>query len=295
MTDLPRFPGARGSRPRIGGDLAPNLCRFLEIRSFFLTIGKLLLAFVGMSISPRITISRWLILLCTVCPPILHAAESDAAASAAVWKGEGELGFSSTSGNSDSENLNASLGLSREADNWKHSVALESLKTKTDGETSVDRFEFRERSEYGLGERSYLYGQLRYEDDEFSGYDYLASATIGAGSHLLATGSHLLDASAGLGVRRMKSSADGETEDEGIVGGDLWYEYTLGESAALTERLLLESGEKNTHSESETALRTRINGALSAKISYLVKHNSEVPPGIENTDRLMTVSLVYGF
>ncbi|HKJ53908.1 MAG TPA: DUF481 domain-containing protein [Gammaproteobacteria bacterium] len=238
---------------------------------------------------------RWTLLLCMVCPPILHAAGTDTGASTSAWKGEGELGFSSTSGNSDSENLNASLGLSSEADNWKHSVTLKSLKAKTDGETSADRLEFRERSEYGLSERSYLYGQLRYEDDEFSGYDYQVAATVGAGSRLLASGRHLLDTSAGLGVRQVKSSADGKTDAEAIVGADLGYEYTISESAALSERLLLERGEQNTYAESETALRTRINGALSAKVSYLVKHNSEVPPGIENTDRLVTVSLVYGF
>ena len=238
---------------------------------------------------------RALFLIGLLCPLILHAAETDTGQPAGVWKGEGELGYSSTSGNSDSENLNASLGLTREANNWKHSVALQSLKAKTDGETSVDRFDLRGRSEYGLSERSYLYGQLRYEDDEFSGYDYQTSATVGAGSRFIDTDSHHLDASAGLGFRRVKSSADGKTDDEGIIGADLSYEYVISESASLSERLLVESGDQNTYSESETALKTRISGALAAKISYLVKHNSEVPAGIENTDRYVTVSLVYGF
>lgn len=239
--------------------------------------------------------SRLLLLVSLLCPSILLAAETPAEQPAAAWKGEGELGFSSTSGNANAENLNASLGLSYEAGEWKHSLTLESLRAKTDGETSVDRFLFRERSEYALGEKSYGYGQLRYEEDEFSGYDYQASATLGAGSRLLETGGHLLDASAGLGVRGSRSSSDGETDNEGIVGADLAYEYTISEAATLSERFLLESGSANTYSESETSLRTRINGSLSAKMSYLVKHNSRVAPGIENTDRFVTVSLVYSF
>ena len=238
---------------------------------------------------------RWILLLLVFCPAILHAAEHDAGGPAGAWKGQGELGFSSTSGNSDSENLNASFRLSRETGDWKHSATLDSLQAKTDGETSADRFEFRQRSEYGLGEVSYLYGQFRYEDDEFSGYEYQASATVGAGSRLLTTDRHRIDASAGLGMRRIESSADGATDSEGIFGADLAYEYVISEFAVLKERLLLESGDDNTYSESETALRTRIDGALSAKISYLVKHNSKVPSGIENTDRLTTVSLVYDF
>lgn len=81
----------------------------------------------------------------------------------------------------------------------------------------------------------------------------------------------------------------------GIVGADLLYEYQISETAALTERLLLEAGEDNIYSESETALRARINGVLSARLSYLVKHNSDVAAGQDRSDRFVTVSLVYSF
>jgi putative salt-induced outer membrane protein len=234
-------------------------------------------------------------LIWALCTPILYAAETTTEQPTAAWAGEGELGFSSTSGNTESENLNANLGLSREAENWKHSISLEAFRAKTDGQTNVDLFELRERSQYGLGERSYAYGQLRYQDDEFSGYDYQATVAVGAGSRFLSSERHRLDASAGIGIRRVKDSASGDSDDEGIVAADLLYEYAISETASLNERLLLEAGENDTYSESETALVTRINGALSARFSYLVKHNSTVPPGIEKTDRFVTVSLVYAF
>jgi len=96
-------------------------------------------------------------------------------------------------------------------------------------------------------------------------------------------------------MRRTRSSIDGKTENGAILGADLAYEYTISESATLSERLLLESGDENTYTESETALKTRIKGSPSAKLSYLVKHNSTVPAGIENSDHLTTISLVYGY
>lgn len=242
---------------------------------------------------------RRLLLPWALCLPILHAAEPAATPAATpaegAWHGEGQLGFNATSGNTDSENLNAILGLSREANNWKHAVALEVFRAETDGETSVDLLEIRGKSEYGFGETSYFYGQLRYEEDAFSGYDHQTSVTFGAGSRLLETDRHRLDVSAGPGLRYAKNSESGDTEDEAIVGANLSYEYTLSEFSTLTARLLLEAGEENTYSESETALKTRIAGALSAKLSYLVKHNSTVPPGIDDTDRFVTVSLVYAF
>jgi len=94
-------------------------------------------------------------------------------------------------------------------------------------------------------------------------------------------------------LRYAKDSESGDTEDEAIVGANLSYEYRINEFSTLTARVLLEAGEKNTYSESETALKTRIAGALLAKLSYLVKHNSTAPSSIDDTDRFVTVSLVY--
>ena len=59
--------------------------------------------------------------------------------------------------------------------------------------------------------------------------------------------------------------------------------------------MLLDAGDENTYFESETALSTKIDDSLAAKISYLVRRNSSPPPDTEKSDRITTVSLVYGF
>lgn len=238
-------------------------------------------------------IKRLLLAWC-LFPVMLHAADSTES-DPAVWKGMGELGYTSTSGNSDSENLNASLGISRELEKWKHSASLKSIKAESEGETSADSLVFKGRSEYDFGEKSYVFGKLRYEDDEFSGYDYQTSVSFGVGSRFIENEKHLLDASIGLGYRTIKDSVAKETEDEGIVTADLIYEYKISETATFREAILVESGDENTYSESDTSLAARIAGNLAAKISYLVKNNSEVPPDIDKTDEITTVSLVYEF
>ena len=87
----------------------------------------------------------------------------------------------------------------------------------------------------------------------------------------------------------------GDTADGGILTSDLIYEYKISESATLSETALIETGEDNTFFQSETALLSKINGSFSSKISYLLKHNSDVSPGIEKTDEIVSISLVYGF
>lgn len=237
---------------------------------------------------------KYAVLLCCLFPLTLNAAD-DADAAPATWKGVGELGFTTTSGNSESENLNASLAVTREQLRWKHSASIEAIRAETDDVTSVDRVVVKERSEYTLEEDVYLFGRLRYEDDEFSGYDYQASLTFGVGSRVVQNDRHLLDLSIGLGVRSIKDSETRETEDEGITVGELLYEYRISDSATFTQGLLVESGEENTYSQSETALRTKINGNLAAKLNYLIKRNSDVPADIDKQDEIVTISLVYGF
>ncbi len=227
-------------------------------------------------------------------PVLLYAAESTEP-DPSVWKGEGEFGFTSTSGNSDTENLNAGLGISRESEKWKHLASLKAIRAESGGDTSADSLVFKGRSEYSLNDESYLFGKLRYEDDEFSGYDYRTSLALGIGSRFIDNGRHRLDASIGLGHRRTKTSVTKDTDDEGIVTADLVYEYKISETASLRETVLVEAGDENTHSESDTSLTLKISENLASRVSYLLKRNSDVPPGTDKTDKIFTVSLVYGF
>ncbi|MCW8855233.1 MAG: DUF481 domain-containing protein [Gammaproteobacteria bacterium] len=211
------------------------------------------------------------------------------------WKGEGELGYTSTSGNSDSESLNTKLSVSKEKDKWRHKAAIEALKTSTDNVTSSDRFVFTEKTEYKFGKKTYSFMSLRYEDDEFTDFVYQSSISFGIGSRFIESDVHVFDASAGLGYRRTKDDLTMLIHEDGILKLEANYKYTISENAVFSEDILVESGDENTHSESVTALKTKINGNLSSKISYTVKRNSDVAVGTEKTDTVTTVSLIYGF
>ena len=214
---------------------------------------------------------------------------------ASEWKGEGELGYTTTSGNSDSESLNTKLSVSKEKNKWRHKASIEALKSSTDNVTSADRFVFTEKTEYLFGEKTYSFVSLRYEDDEFTGFVYQSSVSLGIGSRFIESDTHVLDASAGLGFRRTKDVLTMLIHEDAILKLEANYKYTVSDNAILSEDVLVESGSENTHSESVTALKTKINGNLSSKISYAVKRNSNVPVGTKNTDTVTTVSLIYGF
>ena len=86
----------------------------------------------------------------------------------------------------------------------------------------------------------------------------------------------------------------GKAKDD-IVIADLIYAYKISATSKFGQTFSIEEGKDNTHTEYETSLTLQIDGNLSAKLAYLVKRNSEVPVGTEKTDKLTTISLVYGF
>lgn len=159
-------------------------------------------------------------------------------------EGEGALGFTTTSGNTDSENLNAKLSVSRQHEKWKHSAAIEALKSSTDNVTSADRFVFTEKTEYKYGKKTYSYVSLRYENDEFSGFVYQSSISIGIGSNLIESDVQTLDASIGPGYKRSKDEVTRLVTEDGIIKLGVNYKFIISKNAEFLEDILVESGVK---------------------------------------------------
>lgn len=212
---------------------------------------------------------------------------------AADLTGEGELGFTSTSGNSESQSLNARIGLGKEHGKWKHNAKLELLKSSDSGVDSADSVVFTEKTEYRFAEKTFSFGRVRHEEDKFSGFDHQSVISLGLGHVFFANG-HTFEASGGVGYKDIENDLGEETQ-ETVFDGEVKYIYKISETSKFNQNLLVESGESNTYSKSETFLKLVIVGNLGAKIGYEVKHNSDVSVGVEKTDTITTVTLVYSF
>ncbi len=90
-----------------------------------------------------------------------------------------------------------------------------------------------------------------------------------------------------------KSSATGESEDGVIFRGDLGFDHQLTETTKIVDRLLVEAGSDNTYVQNDLGLEVTISGGLGLRVGYQVRHNTDVLPGIEKTDTLTTVGLLY--
>lgn len=214
------------------------------------------------------------------------------------WSGTGELGWVSTSGNSDTQTLNAKLALQLDRNAWTYKGGLNVLRASEDGDKTAERYEATAKTKYHFDEKSYWFNAFRYEDDRFSGFDYQTTLTTGYGRTLLESDTQKLDTEIGVGARRSKPSATEmmpmpESSTDAVLRGGAEYAWQLTDTTKFTNDFLVESGQDNTYAENQAGLSVAINSRFSVKLGYAVRHNSKVPSGTDKTDTVTTVNLVY--
>lgn len=228
------------------------------------------------------------------------------------WSGTGEVGFAAARGNAKSENLNAKLQFSKEDESWKHNFYLTALRAKGEVKTAridnggnlvydktyelnANRYEVGASSGYKLDERSYIVGAARYENDDFSPFDYQAVVSIGYGYTVLKNASNELSFEVGPGYKRYKPVDTRQSEGEVVGRGLVAYKHNFTDTTSFVNTLLVEAGSDNTFLQNDAGLQVDINKKLALKVGYQVRRNTDVAPGTKKTDQLMTTNLVYNF
>lgn len=223
-----------------------------------------------------------------------ETAVTDSGAIDTTWKGNVEIGYVTTSGNTETESLNAKAKVETEREKWRHTINFEALNSSDQNVTTAERYMLSGQSSYKMGKKNFFYALVSYEDDRFSGYDYRVTESIGYGRRVIGEPNLTLDLEIGPGARQSKLDT-GETEDELMARGAAKLAWKVSATSKFTEDLSTEVGEDVTVTKSITALSAKVNSSLATKLTYTIKNTSDVPPGIEKTDTEMAVTLVYDF
>lgn len=223
------------------------------------------------------------------------------------WRGSGELGLAAARGNARSESLNGKLQFTNEDDRWKHEYSLSALRAKGevtgdfdgDGveeesfELNANRYEAAASSALKYSETSSWVTSLRYENDDFAPYEWQTTFAMGYGHDFIENQNTTLTTQIGPGYRRAKDASTGATDGEAILRGKLDYKQALTANTELFNTLLVESGSDNTFAQNDAGVAVAMNESFALKAGVQVRHNTDVGPGIEKTDTLTTVNLVY--
>lgn len=245
------------------------------------------------------------------------------------WTGSGEFGFASSYGNSRSENANAKLGLNQENDLWKNNFFLNGLRSKGDVKvedaqgntvdhltTTANRYDTGASVGYKLDPRSYIVTAARYEHDDFGANLWQGIVSVGYGYVALKTERTELSFEVGPGYKRYRpadeevpvttTQPDGTTTTtnekvrqntvgEAVGRGLVNYKYRLTSNTALEDTLLIEAGSENKYYQNDIGLAVSMTKKMALKLGYQVRYNSDVQPGTQSTDSLVTTNLVYNF
>lgn len=228
---------------------------------------------------------------------------------AASWNATGELGFASARGNARSESLNLRLALGYETERWKHGWHAAALRAK--GEVSGDfdgdgvaekryrvnanRYELGVSNAYKFDERNRLAGSARYENDDFSSFEYQGTMALSYARTLVDSERTQFNAEIGPGYRRAREVDTGVVESDAILRGLLDFSHQLTGNTRLVNRLLVEAGEGNTFAQNDLGVSVAMNESFALKVGLQARHNTTAAEGIRGTDTLTTVNLVYSF
>lgn len=208
------------------------------------------------------------------------------------WEGEIESGIVMTGGNTRTESINTKFRIENERTRWRHTLNAEYFKAADKNLTTAERSSAAFKSDFKLGERHYLFAVMRYDSDTFSGHHTEISEAAGYGRRILLGVGTRLDTEVGFGGRHTRY-VGGARRRETITRLAVKFVHSLGAGTEFREEAFTEIGEDNTHTESATSLKSRINSRFSMKLALSVAHNSRVPQDTKKTDALTSVTLVY--
>jgi putative salt-induced outer membrane protein len=204
------------------------------------------------------------------------------------------LGYLATRGNTESKNLNLNFGGDYYAEFWHHNLDGRAIRASTEGIDTAESYGLSWQSDREFGEKNYFFGRVAWDRDEFSGFPEQTREVVGFGRHFIDNDRHAFNGEVGAGLRQAEL-LDGSSEDETILRLSSDYSLQISETSEFKQTLAVESGDANTYSESVTSLSADVWNSLAVVLSYTIKHNSDVPVGIEKKDTFSAVSLEYSF
>lgn len=217
---------------------------------------------------------------------------------------DGELGFITTTGNTETTSLAIGVNSKHETIDWSNEYKFSGLykqdTVENDGveetNTTAQKLFISAQANYKLAnENRRIFGFGSFEDDRFSSYEYQATIAAGWNEKFWDDKQSSLNASVGPGYTLAKLAATDEDRNSMVLRVALDYSYSLSENARLTQKFASEYGEFNTKSKSETAVAATLMNDIKMKVSLKLDHNTDVAAGRSKLDSETAVTLVYTF
>jgi putative salt-induced outer membrane protein len=103
------------------------------------------------------------------------------------WKGEGEIGASKVTGNTDSADVAVGVHLTKDGIKWAHKVNVTADYQYAQGVQSVDKYLIGYEANYKFNASFYSFGLAQWDRDYFAGFNNRMTESFGLGYNVLHT------------------------------------------------------------------------------------------------------------
>ena len=234
-------------------------------------------------------------------PPATKAAEKAAPPKPAGllpvdnWKGGVELGASMNSGNVSARSVATGVNMLNDREDWRHKVGASFGLIRTDGVTTKEAATANYQLDYKWTPRLYNFGLFDYGHDRFGPFRDRYLETMGVGYRILQGETYSLDVEGGAALRQSTPELTMIREDE--VGGrvNTVFNWNISDNFAINNTGTAFVTDRRTSLENTVAVKTKITDRISGKLSFNLKHDTDVPLDSVKTSTESKATLLYSF
>jgi putative salt-induced outer membrane protein len=210
------------------------------------------------------------------------------------WTGQGEAGGFISSGNTENRGLAVGVNLSKETRHWKHALRGIVDYQEDQGVTSRERYFAGYEGNWKFTPRGFAVLALSWERDRFTGFSNRFTQALGLGYRLVDTPRLTIALDGGPALRQTRFT-NGLDEDHFAGRAAVNAKWLIGSRLTFTQTATYYYDNINNSLLSLSQLTAKLNGRLSARMSFQLNNESNPPAGREKTDTVTRATLVYNF
>lgn len=210
---------------------------------------------------------------------------------------DGKINASGLLSDGNSENVAAGVKVEavRKSGSLVHNIKGFFDLGRSRGKTNQKRWGASYQLDFDLGDATYAYGRLSYEENEFSGFDYRLFAGAGLGHFYFDTETFVWKVEGGPGFRYSPIDATREIEQQVALYASSEIDWQIRDGVELEQDVNVTWTTPTTTFETVTALTTQLTDSISTGLSFEYRYETDPPEGRENFDAIARASLIYGF
>ncbi|MCC6769967.1 MAG: DUF481 domain-containing protein [Gemmatimonadaceae bacterium] len=206
-----------------------------------------------------------------------------------------DVGYVSTSGNTDVSTLNLGERLILRAGAWEHKQQFGSVFASQDGEQTSNLLFTNWRSDWSFRPSLALFGYVGFDRNEFAGISRRFEQALGLAAKLPTSSADRWTLEAGLALNQQRGT-DGTTLNFASVRSATTYKHMFSKSAYFQQGVEFLPSLKVSEDyrvNTESALVAPISSHIAMKVAYVVRFDNLPEVGRAKNDRIITSGLQF--